>query len=206
MTPGNPNILFNCFKDIELQNVKVVIIGQDPYPQNGVATGTPFGCVKLQPSLEIMLKEIFLSHKLDTYETSTEAVQKFKEFCNNYDISLTNWKKQGVLLLNSSFTCFENRPGSHLTIWREFVANLIREISLSKYDLLNPSSPIIFVLMGRVAQSFDLYINEKINFVLRVAHPAAEVYNNGAKFLGSNVFLKINEHLKKTGQKEIKWT
>jgi len=160
--------IFNVFK-MPIHKIKLVILGQDPYPNTGQAIGYAFAIDKntsKPPSLRIIEKE--LGHTLSN--------------------ELTEWRKQGVFLLNTALTVKAKTAGSHLMYWKEFTKSVINEISR-----VNPCS---WLLMGKHAQSFELYIQEEGNIIYKTPHPAAETYAGGkAGFYGSNVFKKINNSL-----------
>lgn len=144
--------IFKAFTLTSLNNLRVVFIGQDPYPQKDIATGLLFGnkCVPLSPSLEV-IKEAAIN-----YEIPHEPY--------DFDITLESWAKQGVLLLNSALTVEVNKVGSHTMLWRPFIASFLKNLST-----FNPG--IIYVLFGNQAQTFEPYI-AKNNTILKVPHPA----------------------------------
>lgn len=200
-----PNISFqpsaeNIFKvfRMPLKDVKVVLIGQDPYSVPGDAVGLSFinGTNKVPPSLRNIYKEILNSTGLQG--------------------NINNWEQQGVFLLNSALTVETGKPGSHLSYWRKFTENVIRYISYN--------NPCIWLLWGRAAQSFkshitnpfilkgyekfiqDLPINDKFNYILEAPHPVAEVYSGGnSGFFGCNHFIYTNFILDKTRKNQINW-
>lgn len=186
----------------DLSKVKVVIVGQDPYPKKDVATGIAFGCKEIQPSLAILLKELIRT----TYDLQSETSiqQMYNILKDTFDTTLEFWCKQGVLMLNCSLTCEIGRPGIHIAIWKEFMSNLLRLISLSKFDMINDNvPPIIFAFLGKEAQQLKPNVNFILNKIIEVPHPAAEVY--GGKFIGCNLFKDINIELTKTNQEPIRW-
>lgn len=144
--------IFKAFTLTSLSNLKVVFIGQDPYPQKDVATGLLFGnkCVPLSPSLEV-IKEAAINYELPHSPYT-------------FDITLESWAKQGILMLNSALTVEVNKVGSHTMLWRPFIAKLLKNISS-----IHPS--IMYVLFGSQAQTFEPYIG-KNNIILKVQHPA----------------------------------
>ena len=146
--------IFKAFTLTSLHDLKVIFLGQDPYPQLGVATGVLFGnksdTKELSPSLEV-IKEASINYEIPH---------------NPYlfDITLESWARQGILMLNSSLTVEANRVGSHTMIWRPFIAKLLENISA-----ISPG--IIYVLFGSQAQTFTPYINSN-NTIIKVPHPA----------------------------------
>ena len=155
--------VFKAFELCPLRNLKVVMIGQEPYPQKGVATGILFGNKaevsedNLSPSLNI-IKEAVINYEIP-------------HNCIIFDQTLESWAKQGILMLNSALTVEMNRVGSHTMIWRPFIASLLKNLSL--YD-----SGVIYVLFGRQAQTFKPYINKSFNYIYEVEHPAYFARNN----------------------------
>jgi uracil-DNA glycosylase len=139
--------VFNAFKECSYNDLKVVIVGQDPYPHFGVADGLAFSCSntgKPQPSL----KNIFDAINHTVHD----------DWPIEQDADLTRWANQGVLLLNSALTCQIDKVGSHYAIWKDFIAYLL--------DVLNHSdSPLIFVLMGKQAQELESIIDDKHHII-----------------------------------------
>ena len=166
--------IFRAFHLCPYNNLKIIFLGQDPYPQRGVATGVLFG------------------NKMDTKELSP-SLEIIKEACIDYtvphspiifDVTLESWAKQGILMLNSSLTVQENKPGSHSLIWRPFVSKLLQNCSTRETGL-------VYVLFGKEAQSFKPYINSKYNDIIEVKHPAYYARTNTK--LPSQLFRYINQ-------------
>lgn len=203
--------IFNVFKT-PLYKIKVVILGQDPYPNPGYAIGKAFAVTedtKIPASLRIIQKEIFRS--------SVPIIDTVVNSFNNTNPkwrTLDHWSSQGVFLLNTALTVETGNPGSHMKYWNNFTKHIIMKISV-----LNPC---IWLLWGNYAQSFIPYIEnayiinkykedlikeipikEKTNYILTAAHPAAESYRTNAGFLGCNHFIIVNEVLKKEKNKII---
>lgn len=202
LLPSHPNLLLKAFYLTNLPDIKVVIIGQDPYPSRDVATGVAFGCKEMQPSLAILLKELVRS----TYYLETESAieQMYNSHKDTFDTTLEPWCKQGVLMLNCSLTCEVGRPGTHIALWKKFMSKLLRLISLSKFDMINDNvPPIVFAFLGKEAQQFKSCVNTNLNKIIEVPHPAAEVY--GGRFIGCNLFQDINKELTKSRQESIRW-
>lgn len=181
--PARSNV-FEALKLTPYDNVKVVILGQDPYHGEGEAHGLSFSVcpgIKIPPSLQNIYKE--LNSELGCYIPN-----------NGY---LTKWAKQGVLLLNSVLTVVKDTPASHKGIgWETFTDRIIEEID--KKD-----SPVVFMLWGNFARSKkDLLKNPK-HLVLESAHPSPFSARNG--FFGNNHFKKANEYLKENGLDPIDW-
>ena len=176
--------VFNALNLIKFNDVKLVIIGQDPYHQPGQAHGLCFSVLegtKFPPSLVNIYKEI-------------EAETGRKSITNG---NLTAWAKQGVLLLNSVLTVREGLPNSHKNKgWENITQKVI--------TLLNErEKPVIFLLWGANAQAIGKEIDRSKHFVLSCAHPSPLSAFNG--FFGCGHFIRANEILKSLGEKEIQW-
>lgn len=175
--------IFNALKLTDYNDVKVVILGQDPYHGEGEAHGLSFSVregVRRPPSLNNIFKEI----KSDLGIERTEN-------------DLTDWAKEGVLLLNSVLTVVKDTPLSHRNHgWEIFTDNLIRYLNLRK-------TPIVFILWGSYARSKKELITNPIHHIVESAHPSPLSASRG--FFGSKPFSKTNEYLKKDGLGEIKW-
>lgn len=184
--PSVDNV-FKAFQLCSLKNCKVVMLGLDPYPQKGIATGILFGNSsntpedKLSPSLKVV-KEAAIDYTA-THNLPIE-----------FDNTLESWCKQGVLMLNSSLTTELNKTGVHTMIWRPFIANFIK--SLSEYN-----NDIIFVLFGEQAQTFTPYIKSK--YVLKEKHPAFYARTNTR--MSSGIFKEINRLVKSQYNEVIEW-
>lgn len=177
----NREDIFNVFQ-MPLQDIKVVILGQDPYPQQGQAIGYAFAVSE---------------------ETSKPASLKIieKELGHEVDKTLTNWREQGVFLLNTALTVRANNAGSHIRYWENFIAEVIKFISKN-----NPK--VVFLLWGRKAQIHSKYIkepNSSYPYVINTPHPAAEAYSPRAGFIGSKCFLQVNQILDSQGKQQIKF-
>lgn len=177
--------IFNAFNHTPFDQVKVVILGQDPYHGQGQAHGLSFSVQKgiaVPPSLKNMYKEL------------AEEFQDFK-IPNHGD--LTSWADQGVLLLNATLTVRAHEAGSHQNKgWENFTNHVIAELSAQK-------SGLVFLLWGRFAQQKESLIDMTKHHVLKAAHPSPFSAYNG--FFGSNHFAKTNEILVKEGLTPINW-
>ncbi|MBC8033293.1 MAG: uracil-DNA glycosylase [Chitinophagaceae bacterium] len=180
--PGS--LIFNAFNVLPFQQVKVVILGQDPYHGSGQAHGLSFSVQKgvaPPPSLINIFKELH----------TDIGVPKPSHG------DLTHWACQGVLLLNASLTVRAGEAMSHSKIgWAEFTDNVIRKVSEQKKH-------VVFILWGRFAQEKQALIDETKHFVLKAAHPSPLSANNG--FLGCRHFSKANEYLISQGLDPIDW-
>ena len=171
--------IFNAFKITPPKQVKVVIIGQDPYHGNGQAHGLCFSVkkeAKAPPSLRNILKELEDDIRCQT--------PKFGD--------LSSWAKQGVFLLNSILTVEEKKPSSHQGIgWEMFTDKVIHMISQNQ-------DKVVFILWGNYARKKKKLIDNKKHLIIESAHPAAEIYAGGkAGFFGSKPFSRANEYLSK---------
>lgn len=183
-----PALTMRCFEACPLSELKVVILGQDPYP-NGEGTGIAFANNSNTAQPSVSLQKI-----IECVEDSFDI-----PVLSNIDLSLEGWAKQGVLLLNSSLTVEHKKPGSHTKIWRPFIEHVIS-------TLINYKSgdPIIFVMLGKQAQSFISPEMEFLHDVFRVVHPAAEAYNPTKRlFTHSKIFKQINDRLKFASKEPI---
>ena len=180
--------VFKAFELCSLKDLKVVMLGQDPYPQKGIATGILFGNNKgisnenLSPSLKV-IKEAAINFEVP-------------HNCIIFDQTLESWARQGILMLNSALTVEMNKVGSHTMLWRPFIAKLLK--SLSEYN-----TAIIYVLFGRQAQSFKPYINDKLNHVIEIEHPAYFA-RNGTK-MPHQLFIDISNKVKELYGVPLKW-
>ena len=179
------NNIFNAFDLCEYKNLKVVILGQDPYHQPNQAQGLAFSTpknIKNPPSLVNILKEI----KSDLGYDSLAI-----------DGDLTFWAKQGVLLLNTVLTVEDSKPNSHKDKgWENFTDNIISYISNNKKD-------IIFLLWGAYAIKKSKLINKNNHHILTAPHPSPLSSYRG--FFGCKHFSKINQILETFNKNKIKW-
>lgn len=177
--------LFRAFEECPYDDLKVVFIGQDPYPQLGVADGISFSCSntnKVQPSLRYIFEEI---------ERTV-----YQEFPSYQDPDLTRWSKQGILMLNTALTVEVGKIGSHYDIWKPFTAYLL--------DCLNNYNPgLIYVYMGKKAEEWSELTNDN-NYKFTVKHPASAAYN-GSKWDSNDIFNKISKLVEKNNGQKIIW-
>lgn len=180
--PGG--LIFNAFRLTPFENVKVVILGQDPYHGPGQAHGLCFSVpsgIPAPPSLINIFKEI--------------------ERDLGYPVPLSGclecWAMQGVLLLNATLTVRANQPGSHQHRgWENFTNAVIKKLSHSRVGL-------VFILWGKFAQEKESLIDCNKHYILKAAHPSPFSAYNG--FFGCRHFSKTNEILRKHGLDEIDW-
>ena len=176
--------VFNAFKYTDYTNVKVVILGQDPYHGPNQAEGLSFSVsneVIKPPSLKNIFKEL-----------ESDLGIPFPE--HN---SLKPWAKEGVLLLNAVLTVEEHKPASHANKgWETFTDEIIKILNKKE-------EPVVFILWGNYAREKKAYITNPIHYVIESPHPSPFSARNG--FFGSKPFSKTNEFLKSKGIKEINW-
>ncbi len=180
-----PKDLFSAFDLTPFDDVKVVILGQDPYHNPGQAHGLCFSVQKgitPPPSLKNIYKEI----------ESDLGIKK--DFDNGF---LEDWTKQGVLLINSVLSVRKNSAGSHAKKgWEDFTDEVIKKLSDEKEH-------VVFLLWGNYAKQKGQIIDRNKHLVLEAAHPSPLSAYNG--FFGCKHFSETNEYLKKKGKKEISW-
>ena len=178
-----PSNIFNAFNLCPLDNVKVVIIGQDPYHEPNQAHGLCFSVqkgVNYPPSLVNIYKEI-------------ENDLGYKSVTNG---DLSYWAEQGILLLNSSLTVKAHYAGSHSGIgWEMFTDSVIK--------ILSYKEGVVYLLWGSFAQKKAEIIDINKNLVLKSVHPSPLSAHRG--FFGNHHFSKTNQYLKSLGKKEIIW-
>jgi uracil-DNA glycosylase len=176
--------VFNAFRYTPYKDLKVVILGQDPYHGVGEAEGLSFSVpldIKKPPSL----------------------VNIFKELNDDLGVpipnhgSLHSWARQGVLLLNATLTVIKDLAGSHQGLgWETFTDNVIKIIN-------EKDTPVVFILWGRYARSKKKLITNPMHLVIESAHPSPLSAYNG--FFGSRPFSKTNNFLIKNKMKPIDW-
>ena len=176
--------IFASLKNTPFKDVKVVIVGQDPYHGEGEAMGLSFSVhegIKLPPSLKNIYKE--LNSDLGIKEVTSG--------------DLTKWTKKGVLLLNATLTVVKDSPNSHSKLgWDKFTDYVIKKIN-------SKNEPAVFILWGNFARSKKVFITNPIHLVIESPHPSPFSANSG--FFGSKPFSKTNEFLTKNNMKPIDW-
>lgn len=187
-----PKDIFRAFELCPFDNTRVVIIGQDPYHGPKQANGLCFAVhdgIKLPPSL----KNIFIEIENDL----GPSVKPQRDASGNVSGDLSRWAKQGVLLLNATLTVRANTPGSHQGKgWEKFTDAAIQTLS-------DQCQGLVFILWGNYAKQKGSLIDRKKHLILEAAHPSPFSAYGG--FFGCKHFSKVNEYLKKRGEKEIDW-
>lgn len=177
---------FRALELTDLTEVKVVILGQDPYHDDGQAHGLAFSVpagVRLPPSLRNIYKEL-----ADEYNTLFLPA----------DGDLAHWAEQGVLLLNTVLTVRAHQANSHAKLgWEAFTDEVIKRVNA------HAERGVVFILWGNPAQKKRILIDETRHHVLCCAHPSPLSAYRG--FFGSNIFIKANELLRDSGKKMINW-
>lgn len=178
------NEIFNAFRYTPYKEVKVVILGQDPYHGTGQAQGLSFSVrneVNRPPSLQNIFKEM-------------ESDLGIKISKNN---SLIPWAKEGVLLLNAVLTVEKDKAASHKDRgWEKFTDAVIKKIN-------EKDTPVVFILWGAYARSKKEFITNPIHYIVESPHPSPFSAYNG--FFGSKPFSKTNEFLEKSNITPINW-
>lgn len=175
--------VFNAFR-LNYEDVKVVILGQDPYHGEGEAHGYAFSSLKtpIPPSLKNIYKELYDDLKIEK---------------NMLDGNLLPWVKQGVMLLNTGLTVEKDKPNSHKDLpWDIFTDEVIRKLN-------EREKPVVFILWGNNARKKKDLITNKKHLVIESAHPSPFSARNG--FFGSKPFSKTNNFLIKNNINPIKW-
>lgn len=179
--PGS--LIFNAFNSTPFDQVKVVILGQDPYHKAGQAMGLSFSVpkgIRIPPSLRNIYKEL---HRSTDFDIPSHG-------------DLTPWSRQGVFLLNAVLTVEEAQPRSHSKAgWETFTDAVIDKLSTER-------SGIAFLLWGNFARSKKSLIDPKRHLILESKHPSPLA---GNAFQGNNHFADTNVYLTKNGQKPINW-
>ena len=177
--------VFRAFEECPYDKLQVVIVGQDPYPQLGVADGIAFSCSntdKLQPSLKFMLQEV------DRTVYNNHVISE--------QLDLSRWSNQGILMLNTALTTEVGKIGKHYEIWAPFVAYV--------FDYLKNFHPgLVYVYMGKKSQEWADMCGENCTKFM-VSHPASAAYN-GSKWDSKGVFQEVQSTVKHLYNYTIHW-
>lgn len=210
LTPS-PNNIFNAFRQCGWNNLRVIIIGQDPYPTPGDAMGLSFS-VNKGVALPQSLKNIYMALNASGFINNEAPV-------NHGDLS--SWGKQGVLMLNMALTTVKNQRAAHMKIWKPYVEKILTDIAL-KCSIEN--KPLVFILWGGFAKEVSKIV-DKVNFVaihndpkltihrtLEWGHPSPVSRFNQRDpaiekkhFANCDNFTKCNEILKENNLEPINW-
>ncbi|MCL4136844.1 UNVERIFIED_CONTAM: hypothetical protein GTU68_013077 [Idotea baltica] len=181
--PSNAD-MFNAIKHTTFEDLKVVIIGQDPYHGQGQAHGLSFSVkegIRQPPSLQNIFKELNSDLGIDIPKSGY----------------LLPWAKQGVLLLNTSLSVEASKPGSHSKInWQTFTDKIISLVNENK-------EKVVFLLWGAHAKKKSELIDSEKHYILQAPHPSPFSAHSG--FFGCKHFSKTNDFLRKNNKKEINW-
>jgi len=178
--------MFAAFKNCPYEELKVVILGQDPYPQLGVADGISFSCSKTmtpQPSLKFILNEV----NRTVYNNKPRST----------DPDLRRWSEQGILMLNVALTVQINKPGTHYFIWKPFLNYLFDFLS-------NYNNGLVYIYMGKEASTWADSVNDNC-YKLFCAHPASAVYNKFRSWDSKDVFPTAQKLVQENYNYSIVW-
>ena len=185
----DPRVIFRAFTETQFADVKIVILGQDPYNTMGFPDGLAFSCSKSKypaPSLKNILGEV----DIQIYSGKKDIFRP--EF---YD--LQRWAEQGILLLNTALTVEEGLPNSHKDWWQFFTEAVI--------NALQEKKNLIYMLWGKEAQKFKFLIDDRENnLILECGHPVTKTYKRDS-WSNNEHFIKANEYLKSLNKEEIIW-
>lgn len=179
------NYIFNALKLTSYENTKVVIVGQDPYHGEGEAHGLSFSVqqgVKVPPSLQNIYKELYSDLNIKPKDNG----------------DLTNWAKQGVLLLNAVLTVEKDKAASHRNMgWELLTDYIIKTLNMK-------DTPVVFILWGNFAKEKAKFITNPHHYIITSPHPSPFSAYSG--FFGSKPFSKTNDFLLKNGIVPIDWS
>ncbi|NVK26585.1 MAG: uracil-DNA glycosylase [Flavobacteriia bacterium] len=177
------HLVFNALELCDPAEIKVVVVGQDPYHGAGQAHGLSFSVpngVKIPPSLRNIFKEVERSTNSDCPKNG----------------NLESWAKQGVLLLNTSLTVEEGKPASHSKLgWQKFTDAVLQIVS--------QRGGVVYMLWGKHAEDKAEILDSSKNLILKAPHPSPLSAHKG--FLGCNHFVEANTYLVNSGKSPIKW-
>jgi uracil-DNA glycosylase len=181
-TPPLKNV-FRSFEECPWDQLKVVIIGQDPYPTIYTADGIAFSCgltQTAQPSLQYIFDAL-----------QNEGVE------HSYNPDLTRWANQGVLLLNYALTCEIGKPGTHYNLWEDFMAYAL--------DIINSyHRGLVFIFMGKKAQELAPLIGDQHHKIF-TSHPASALYSGSKTWDSKGCFTEVNQILMEQTKDHITW-
>jgi uracil-DNA glycosylase len=178
--------IFRAFEECPYDKLKIVVVGQDPYPQFETADGIAFSCSKtgeLQPSLSYMLNEV----NLTVYNGHPEST----------DVDLKRWSNQGMLLLNTAMTTTVGKIGQHYNIWKPFIAYVFDHLTWT-------TNGLVYIYLGKQAQTWAEVVSDN-NYKFMLSHPASAAYNSEPKWDSANVFVETKNIIKKNYNEDIIW-
>lgn len=182
------SLRFRAFELAPIDSLRCVILGQDPYHQQGQANGLAFSVnpgIAMPPSLRNILKEL----KSDYPDTPLQAIEKQGD--------LTMWATQGVLLLNTLLSVRSGKPLSHQNAgWEPLIKQVIHAINQQQEG-------VVFVLWGKSAQAYKSLIDISKHAIIKGVHPSPLSAHRG--FFGSKPFSKVNDYLKSVGKPVVNW-
>ncbi len=195
---------FRALEETAFGQVKVVILGQDPYHTPGRAEGLAFSVPQEfmpPPSLRNIYKELVSDLKPTLNGTQIKTYDEYVQWLDTEEKrisgSLLPWCHSGVLLLNTILTVEDSSPASHRNLgWESFTDEIIAQIQ-------SQPRPVVFILWGKYAQSKKKLIQKKHHLILESSHPSPFSAHRG--FLGSRVFSKTNQFLEESSQEKINW-
>ena len=188
--PAQQNI-FRAFKECPLNELKVVILGQDPYIKPREATGLSFDVnsgTKIPPSLLNVIRE--MGEDIPEYIWSNQPVPEGESY-------LGYLPSQGVLLLNTALTVLSGQSGSHTELWKPFTKLVI--------EALNSKDDLVWILWGNHSKSFKQYITNPTHVFIEGGHPSPLNTSKEVPFKGGKYFSRCNEILKSKNKAEIRW-
>lgn len=180
--------MFRVFQETDYKNVRVVIIGQDPYPQVGVADGISFSCSNTG-KVEASLRYIHGAIRRTVYDNDPEWVAP---------VDLTKWSKQGVLMLNTAFTVEVGKIGSHYHIWKTFTTYLLDQLA-------HRNTGLVVIGLGAKAKEFMDIFPDEFHNKLFASHPASAAYSKQKEWDCNDVFNQANQILKGLNGDGIEW-
>ena len=184
-TPTFKN-MFRAFEECPYDDLKIVVVGQDPYPTPEVADGIAFSC-KNTPNLQPSIRYILTAINDTVYDGNATSSDK----------DLTRWANQGILLLNTALTTTVSKSGQHFKIWQPFIAYL--------FDWLNWHAPgLVYIYTGKKAEEWKDAVSDN-NYKLVVSHPASAAYNKQQTWDCKDVFNETNKIMHNLYGEEITW-
>lgn len=183
-TPTIKN-LFRAFRECPYNELKLVIIGQDPYPKEGAADGIAFSCKHTQhPSqVQASLRQIYSGFD-----------SEFIEHKHTYD--LAKWANQGILLINKAFTTTINTTRVHMELWEPFIRYL--------FEILNEDKGLTFLFLGKDAKQCIEYLDADSHHIYTASHPASAVYN-GSKWDTKGAIRQVMDKVYEQTNHTIQW-